>query len=77
MFMKLTASDHPICACASFRYALFATAPCRDGSRISGKNVHIYKGVRVRFADFVETKLFHFHRIFKNGIQGGGSSEPP
>ena len=24
-----------------------------------------------------ETKLFHFHRIFKNGGQGGGPSERP
>ena len=24
-----------------------------------------------------ETNLFHFHRIFKNGGQGVGSSEPP
>ena len=24
-----------------------------------------------------ETKLFHFHRIFKNGGGKGGSSEPP
>ena len=35
----------------------------------------------VRFAYFIsissETKLFHFHGIFKNGWQGGGSSEPP
>ena len=47
----------------------------------------------IRFADFIlfsfkypmkmkqfgltETKLFHFHRIFKNGGQGGGSSKPP
>ena len=25
----------------------------------------------------IETKLFHFHRMFKNGGQGGGSSDPP
>ena len=24
-----------------------------------------------------ETKLFHFHRLFKNGGREGGSSEPP
>ena len=50
--------------------------------RIPGKGVHVYKGVGVRFADFVsyikypmkrkyfgltETKLFRFHRIFNNG----------
>ena len=52
------------------------------GSWISGKRVHVSKGVGIRFADFLiflkypmkmkqfgltETKLFHFHRIFKNG----------
>ena len=36
----------------------------------------MYKGVGVRFADFViETKIFYFHRAFKNG--GVGPSEPP
>ena len=49
----------------------------------------MYKGVGVRFADYLiflkysmkmkyfvtETKLFHFHRIFKNG-GGGGGGEP-
>ena len=25
----------------------------------------------------IETKLFHFHRIFKNGGREGVSSEPP
>ena len=24
-----------------------------------------------------ETKLFHFHRIFKNGVQGGGVPANP
>ena len=24
-----------------------------------------------------ETKLFHFHRVFKNGDEEGGSIEPP
>ena len=44
----------------------------------------MFKGVVVRFADFIsfflnitETKLFHFHGIFKNGGQRGGSDEPP
>ena len=47
----------------------------------------MYKGVGVRFADLIsfflkypmkiETKLFHFHRIFKNRGQEGGSIEPP
>ena len=36
----------------------------------------MYKGVGVRFADlisiFINIKLFHFHRIFKNGGWGGG-----
>ena len=48
----------------------------------------MYKDEGVRFADFIsfflnypmefgliKTKLFHFHRIFKNG--GGGPPEPP
>ena len=26
---------------------------CRGGSRISGKGVHMYKGVGARFADFI------------------------
>ena len=53
----------------------------RGGSRISGKGFHMYKGVGVRFADLshfffiiyplTETKLFHFHRIFKNGVGEG------
>ena len=25
----------------------------RGGSRLSGKGIHMYKGVRVRFADFI------------------------
>ena len=29
----------------------------RDGSRISGKRVHIYQGVGVRFADFIPVFL--------------------
>ena len=43
----------------------------------------MYKGMGVRFADFISFFLnipFHFHRIFKNGRGGGregGSSEPP
>ena len=45
----------------------------------------MYKGVGVRFADFIlfflntpnltETKLFHFHRKFNNGGGGGGGEE--
>ena len=41
-------------------------------------------GGGVRVTDFIsfllnitETKLFHFHRIFNNGWQRGGSSKPP
>ena len=26
---------------------------CRDGSRISGKGIHMYKGMGVGFADFI------------------------
>ena len=54
------------------------------GSRVSGKGVHINKGVRVYLIfpkypmkmkfGLSETKLFHFHRIFKNGGEGGGGS---
>ena len=52
----------------------------------------MYKGLWVRLADLdsfilkysmkmklfglIETKLFHFHRILKNGGLGGGSSKP-
>ena len=41
----------------------------------------MYKGVGVRFADFfliflIETKLFHFHKIFKNGEGEGGQANP-
>ena len=28
------------------------------------------------FLNIAETKSFHFHRIFKNGVRGGVSSEP-
>ena len=45
----------------------------------------MYKGVgfallilsHFSYIFLIETKLFHFHRIFKNGGQGGGSSEHP
>ena len=30
----------------------------------------------MKYFGLTETKLFHFHRIFKNGGWGGGSSEP-
>ena len=40
------------------------------GSRISGKGVHVFKGVGVP-VKMTETKIFHFHRIFKKGRQGG------
>ena len=52
----------------------------------------MYKDVGVRFSDFIsfflkypmkmkwlgltETKLFHFYRIFKDGVWVEGSSEP-
>ena len=60
----------------------------RGGSRISGKGVHLYKAVGdFSLADFISFFLnipwkynlvsFYFHRIFKNGGQGGGSSESP
>ena len=44
------------------------------GSKISGKGAHMQKDVGIRFADFIsfsETKLFHFHGIFKNGAGRG------
>ena len=61
------------------------------GSRISGKGDHMYKGVGLRFADFLsfflniprnrndltETKLFHFHRMFKNWGGRGGFQQTP
>ena len=72
-----------------FRYL---TRMHRGGSRSSGKGVHMYKGVGVRFADFISFLLnipwkwnnlislrpnyFFFYRIFKNGGQRGVSSEP-
>ena len=52
---------------------------CRGGSRISGKGVHMYKGVgfvllilslslkypvKMKLFGLSETKLFQFHRIF-------------
>ena len=47
----------------------------------------MYKGVGVRFADSIsfflnipyltETKLFHFHRIFKNLGRGGVRAKYP
>ena len=48
----------------------------RGRSRISQKGVHVYTGEGVCLADFIsftKTKLFHFHRILKNG--GGGVGE--
>ena len=36
--------------------------------------------MKMKLFGLTETKLFHFHRIFKNGTGGGGevgSSEPP
>ena len=32
----------------------------RDRSRISGKGVQMYKGVGVRFADFIALSFLHF-----------------
>ena len=58
----------------------------RGVSRISGKNVHMYKGtgslfsfyhiflkypMKIKEFGLMGRKLFHFHRIFKSG--GGGS----
>ena len=58
----------------------------RGGSRISGNGVHMYKGVVLSHFSKIshlkmKSKLFHFHRIFKNwgGEEGGdgwGSSKP-
>ena len=31
--------------------------------------------MKMKYFGLTETKLLHFHRIFKNG--GGGASEPP
>ena len=31
---------------------------CRDGSKISGKEVRMYKGMEVRFADFISFFLY-------------------
>ena len=57
---------------------------CRGGNRISGKGVLMYKGVGGHFADFIlfsfnitETKLFHFHRMFKDGGRGGRFERTP
>ena len=60
----------------------------RGGSRISVKGVHMFKGVggwlcrfyliflkypmKMKKFGLTETKLFHFHTIFKNGGCGGG-----
>ena len=58
----------------------------RGGSRISGKGAHMYKGVGVRFADFISFCLndlvslrpnyFIFIRYLKTGGREGGLSEP-
>ena len=57
----------------------------RGGSRISGKGVRIYKGMGVRFADFISVFLniplkgnnFIFIGYLKTGSVEGGSKEPP
>ena len=61
----------------------------RGVSRISGKDVHMYKGtgfafliyliflkyaMKIQYFGLTESKLFHFHRIFK---KRGGLSKPP
>ena len=33
--------------------------------------------MKMELFGLTETKLFHFHRIFKNGERGGGSSKTP
>ena len=51
-----------------------------SGSRISGRGFKFIKVWRLAllvFSSFSETKLFHFHRIFKNGGRGGDSSKTP
>ena len=47
---------------------------CRGGSRIPGKAVHMYKCADLIyfFLNITETKLFHFHMIFKNEGRGVG-----
>ena len=59
---------------------------CTDGgrSRISWKGVHMFALLILsHFSkishenEMIETKLFHFHRIFKNGGQGGGFKRTP
>ena len=32
--------------------------------------------MKMKLFGLIETKLFHFHRLFKNGGQGGGCSNP-
>ena len=33
--------------------------------------------MKMKKIGLIETKIFHFHMMFKNGGQGGGSSDPP
>ena len=33
--------------------------------------------MKMKYFGLTETKLFNFHKIFKNGRRGGGSSEAP
>ena len=69
------------------------TSWVRGGSRISGKGVHMYKGVGVRFADFISffsnipwkwnnlvslrPNYFTFIGYLKRGLGWRGSNDPP
>ena len=44
---------HVLCFCGDYSNLRFAINMVRGGSRIFGKGVHMYKGVGVRFADFI------------------------
>ena len=44
------------------------TSRCRGGLKISGNGVHMYKGVGVRFADFVSFILKSHENEIKFGL---------
>ena len=50
-------------------------------NRIYEMGINLGQGITVRHGNGTkknkQTKLFHFHKIFKDGWLGGGSSEPP
>ena len=39
--------------CCFFMFTQVQKGICKGGSRISGKKVHMYKGLGVRYADFM------------------------